>query len=303
MSSETLSSLSGALAEVAARVGPSVVRVEARRRPSSGVALTADLVVTASHAVEQDEIEVGLADGRTAKATLIGRDGATDLAALRVEGGGLSPAPWIDAAAGVGVQVGNLVLAISRPGRTARASLGVVSALSEGEWRTEGGGRLERYLESDVALRPGFSGSALADAAGRVVALNTSGLSRGSAGAIPAAAVRRVVDQLIAHGGVPRGYLGVSTFPARLPEALAQKLGQPASLLVAGVDPDSPAGKGGVLFGDALVALDGAPLRHPGELLERLDDASIGKAVQLRVLRAGEVRDLSITVGQREARP
>src|SRR5207237_6626756 len=143
-----------------------------------------------------------------------------------------------------------------------------VSAISEGEWRTPGGGRLDRYLETDVAMRPGFSGSALVDARGRVVALNTAGLSRGSASAVPAPTIRRLVEQLRAHGGVPRGYLGISTLSARLPASLAEKLGQPAALLVAAVDADSPAGRAGVLLGDALVSLDGRALTHPGELLE-----------------------------------
>ena len=299
---DSLSVLSASLAEVVAAIAPSVVRVEARRRPSSGVALTADLVATAAHALEHDEIEVGLHDGRTAKATLIGRDASTDVALLKIEGGGLSPAPWLEAGAPFDLQVGNLALAVSRPGRTARASLGVVNAVSEGEWRTPSGGKLERYLETDVQLRPGFSGSALVDARGRVVGLNTVGLSRGSASAIPAATVRRVIEALQKEGGIARGYLGLSTVPARLPEELAAKVGQPGALLVAGVDPEGPAKTAGVLFGDAITALDGHALRHPAELLEVLDEGSVGKTVKLRIVRAGELREVSITIGKREAR-
>ena len=299
---ESLQTLSSSLAEAVAAIAPSVVRVEARRRPSSGVALTADLVVTAAHALEHDEIEVGLHDGRTVKAALVGRDASTDVAVLRVEGGGLTPAPWLAENTPLDLQVGNLVLAVSRPGRTARASMGVVNAISEGEWRTSGGGRLDRYLETDVQLRPGFSGSALVDARGRVVGLNTVGLSRGSASAIPAATVRRVALALQTEGGIARGYLGLSTVPARLPEELAAKVGQPGALLVAGVDPEGPAKKAGVLFGDAITALDGHPLRHPAELLEVLDEASVGKAVQLRIVRAGELKEVAITIGKREAR-
>jgi S1-C subfamily serine protease len=303
MASDTLSTLSSALAEAVARIGPSVVRVEARRRPSSGVAVSSDQIVTAAHTIESDEIEVGLPDGRSADAALVGRDPATDVALLRVEGAGLQPAPWLEPAAGLGLQIGNLVLAVSRPGRTARASLGVVSAVSDAEWRTPTGGRLERYLETDVALRPGFSGSALVDAQGRVVALNTVGLSRGSASAIPASTVRRVVEQLQREGSIPRGYLGVSTLPARLPASLAEQLKQPSALLVASVDPESPAGKAGLLFGDAIAAIDGHALRHPAELLEILDETTVGKAARLRVVRAGELRELPVTIGKREARP
>jgi S1-C subfamily serine protease len=301
MASGPLTTLSNALADVAEKIGPSVVRVEARRRPSSGVAWSADVIVTAAHTVEHDDVEVGLPDGKTVKATVIGRDASTDIAALRIEGGGLSPAPWADGP--FALRVGSLVLSVSRPGRTARASVGVVNAVSEGEWRAPAGGRLDRYVETDIALRPGFSGSALVDAEGRVAALNTVGSSRGSAAAIPASTIRRVVEALQREGGIPRGYLGVSTFPARLPEALAQKLGQREALLVAGVDPEGPATKAGLLFGDAIAAIDGRALGHPAQLLEILDETSVGKTAQLKVVRAGEVRDLAIAIGKREARP
>ena len=302
MAVDPLSSISAALAESVARVAPSVVRVEGRRRPSSGIAFTADTIITSAGTLEQDEIEVGLHDGRTLPAELIGRDAATDVALLRVKDAGLPPAHFIDGAAGAGLQAGNLIFSVSRPGKSARAALGVLSAVSEGEWRSPGGARLERYLESDLTPRPGFSGSALVDASGRLIGMNTAGLMRGSASIIPAIALQRIAQSLLAHGGIPRGYLGVSSFPARLPDELAKKLGQPAALLVAGVDPEGPAAKAGLLLGDVLVSLAGQALAHPGELLELLDEASVGRVMPLRTLRAGEIRDTSITVGKREAR-
>ncbi len=303
MALEAMAGLSAALAEAAAGAGASVVRVEGRRRPSSGVALSADTIVTAAHALEEEQISVGLPDGRVLPATVVGRDAGSDVALLKVEGAALTPASWADDAASTSLAIGQLVLSVSRPGRTARAALGVVNAVSEGEWRAPGGGRLERYVELDVGLKPGFSGSAIVDSAGRVVALGTAGLSRGSASAIPAAAVRRIAQAITAHGGVQRGYLGVSTIPARLPEAIAQQLGQPGAILVAGVDPESPAGKAGVLLGDAIALLDGRALAHPGQLLELLDERSVGRLAQLKIVRAGELRDVSVVVGQREARP
>jgi serine protease DegQ len=298
MSLEAMQAVSAAMAEVVARVGPSVVRVEGRRRPSSGVVFSEGLVVTAAHALEQEEgIELGLEGGKSAPAKLVGHDGATDIALLRVEAGGLLVAPWAE---GAPPAVGSLLLAVSRPGRTARAHLGVLSALSEGEFRTPAGGRLERYLESDISLRPGFSGSALCDASGKVVALNTAGLLRGSAAGVTVATLRRVVEQLLAHGNVPRGFLGVSTLPARLPAVLAERLSQQSALLIAGVDPESPAGKAGLLLGDVLAALDGHPLTHPGELVEQLDEKSVGRTVSARIVRAGAVQDVALTIGKRE---
>jgi S1-C subfamily serine protease len=288
---------SEALAGAVERTAPAVLRVEGRRRAAaSGVAWSEDIVVTADHVLEWDEdVVVGLADGTTGKATVVGRDPGTDLAALRVSGARLAPPTWSDLDR---LKVGHVVLAVSRPGRTAQARMGIVSALGD-SWRTPGGGRLEHYLQSDLPLHPGFSGSALVSAAGRLLALNTAGLLRGMATAVPAATVRRVVESLLAHGQVRRGYLGIGTQPVRLPAPFDKQLGQDAALLVSSVQPESPAGRAGLLLGDVLVALDGHALTHPGELLPLLDEDRIGAEARARVLRAGELKDVAIVVGAR----
>jgi S1-C subfamily serine protease len=296
---DQVNALSEALASAVERTAGAVVRVEGRRRgASTGVAWSEDVVVTADHVLEWDEdVTVGLPDGSTATATVAGRDPGTDLAALRLSGARLATPAW---EAAEGLKVGHLVLAVSRPGRTAQARLGIVAALGEG-WRTAGGGRLDRYLQSDVAVHQGFSGSALVDAAGRLLGLNTAGLLRATPTAVPSATVRRVVSSLLAHGQVRRGYLGIGTQPARLPAPLDQQLGQESALLISSVQADSPAARAGVLLGDVLVALDGHPLRHPGELLPLLDEDRIGAEAKARVLRAGELRELAIVVGARGA--
>jgi S1-C subfamily serine protease len=140
--SETLTNLSSAMAGLVEAAGPSIVRIEARRRlPASGVVFSTDgLIVTANHVVEQDDqIKIGLSDGSTVNAALIGRDPATDVAILRSERGGLTAATWVDAGE---LKVGNLVLALGRPGRTVQATLGIVSALG-GAWRTGAGGEID----------------------------------------------------------------------------------------------------------------------------------------------------------------
>jgi S1-C subfamily serine protease len=291
--------LSETLAGVVERVAPAVVRVEGRRRgPSTGVVWSEDVVATADHVLEWDEdVTVGLPDGGTATATVVGRDPGTDVAALRVTGGRLTPPSW---SAADGLKVGHLVLAVSRPGRTAQARLGIVSALGE-PWRPPAGGRLDRYLQSDVPIHTGFSGSALVDVAGRLLGLNTTGLLRATPLAVPAATVRRVVESLLAHGQVRRGYLGIGTQAVRLPAPFDQQLGQETGLLVSSVQPDSPAARGGVLLGDVLVAFDGHPLRHPGELVPLLDEERIGAEAKARVLRAGEPREVAVVVGARGA--
>lgn len=291
--------ISEVLAAAVERAGRSVVRVEGRRGgAASGVALSADgVVVTAAHVVEEDEPEVGLPDGTRQTAAVAGRDAGTDLAVLRIRAA-LEPPAFSTAE---GLEVGHLVLAVSRPGRSARASLGVVAALGPaGEpWRTPAGGRLDRYVQTDLALHPGFSGSALADSAGAIVGVNTSGLLRGAAMAVPAATVRRIADTLLAHGRVRRGFLGLGTYPVRLPGDLSAKAGQPAALLVVSVEAGSPAASAGLLLGDALLGLDGQPLTGPADLLPFVEEERIGTETAARILRAGDLREVRLTVGAR----
>jgi S1-C subfamily serine protease len=294
--------LSDDLATIVATGGEAVVRVDARGRlPASGVWWSADgLVVTTHHVVERDEsIVVGLADGQTLDATLVGRDPSTDLALLRVQTQGgepsLVPPAWASAD---GLKVGHLVLALGRPGRTVQATLGVVSALG-GSWRTRGGGHIDRYLQTDVVMYPGFSGGALVNAAGNVVGINTSALVRGTSLALPAETVRRVVEDLVAHGQVRRGYLGVGTQPARLPATVAEQLGQKTGLLLVSVEPGSPAEQGGLFMGDTLVSLDGQPVRHHDDLLALLAGDRVGQTVPVRIVRSGQVQELQVTIGER----
>jgi S1-C subfamily serine protease len=297
--SEVLQQLSSELASIVERVGPSVVRVEGRRGgPSSGAVWSADgLVVTASHVVEWEEgIEVGLPDGSTVNATLVGRDPSTDVAVLRAAASGLTPASWSGTD---GLKVGQLVVGVSRPGRSARAGLGIVSALGD-SWRTRLGGRVDRYVQSDVDRHPGYSGSVLAAAGGGALGLNTSGLVRSAGIVVPASTLRRVVDALLAHGQVRRGFLGVGTYPVALPAPLQQQLSQRSALLVVSVQANSPAERAGLVLGDALVAFDGHATRQPADLLPLLEEDRIGATVTARVLRAGELRDVSVTIGTRE---
>jgi len=297
--SDTASDLSGRLAAVVEKAAPSVVRVEGRRRAaSSGVVFGADTVLTTHHCLEWDEgIRVGLGDGSSVSAALVGRDPTTDLALLRVTGAGLAAPGW----ATEDVKVGRLVMGLSRPDRGVRAGLGIVSATGEA-WRTPAGGRIDRYVETDLALHPGFSGGLVVDASGAALGLKTAGLLRGVAVVIPAPTLRRVVEALAAHGHVRRGFLGVGTMPVRLGPDQEKALGQPAALLITSVQPDTAAARAGVLLGDALLAFDGHVLNRPGDLFARLDEEAIGRSVTLRLLRAGQVKDVTAQVGTRDAR-
>jgi len=300
--SEVLQSLSNELAATVEAVSPSVVRMESRRRLSAtGIVWSAEgMIVTAHHVVEREEnIKVGLADGQTVAATLVGRDPTTDIAVLRSEATGLTPPTWASFDSPQDLSVGHLVLALGRPGKSVQATLGIVSALSE-NWRTPGGSQLDYYLQTDVVMYPGFSGGPLVSTAKQVVGLNTSALLRGISLSIPASSINRVVKVLLTHGHIKRGYLGVSTQPVRLPAWVQDELNQETGLLLAGVEADSPAEKGGLLLGDTVVALDDSPIRHHDDLLALLSGDRVGREVSIRVLRGGKLAEVSVVVGERK---
>ena len=293
---DVLAEFSDALAAAVASAGEAVARVEARDRiPASGIVWSADgVIVTANHVVERDDrITVGVGED-SVPATLVGRDAATDIAVLRAEASGLKPAVWAEPDA---LRVGHVTLALGRPGRRVRATMGIASAIG-GAWQSPGGRRFERYLQADVAMLPGFSGGPLIDVSGRAIAMNTSALRRFSSPAVPAGDVRRVTETLLEHGTVRRGYLGVTPQPARLPTAVAEELGQETGLLVTFVEAGGPADEGGLLLGDVIVAFDGAAVGHIDALFGVLAD-SAGRKAAVRVLRGGKLTDVSVTVGER----
>lgn len=289
-------SVSEEMATVVETAGAAIVQVNGRRRmAATGVVWSEDgIIVTTHHVVKSSNVTVHLAEGRTVSATLIGRDPTTDLALLRAEAEGLQPVVWEDGQ----VQVGHLVLALARPGRTVQATLGVVSALG-GSWRTGAGGEIDRYLQTDVLMYPGFSGGALVDASGQFIGINSSALRRGASLTIPATTVRRVAEALLAHGRVQRGYLGISTQPVRLPAGLREAIGQETGLLIMAVEGDSPAESGGLLLGDTIVSLDGEAVRHHDDLVGLLNGERVGRKVPVAIVRGGERQTVNVTIGER----
>lgn len=297
-----LEQVSNDLAAAVERAGASLVRVDARRRfPASGIVWSSDgVIVTAHHVIKREEgITIGLADGRVVAAALVARDPSTDVAVLRAEASDLTPPAWADDAA---LRVGQLALAVGRPDESLQASLGVISVL-EGAWRSPAGGQIERYVQSDLTMYPGFSGGALVNAAGEVIGMNTSALLRGASLTIPAATLRRVVESLLSHGRVRRGYLGIGSQPVRLPDALANELGQETGLLLVSVEPDSPAGRAGLLLGDTIVGLAGERVRHLDDLQALLGGDRVGQTVTVRFVRGGSVEEREITIGERTEEP
>jgi len=298
--------LDQALAAAVTAAGGSVVQVSRGHGHSgTGIVWADDLVISSNfHTPDRTKVGIAQAAGQGEPgepgeinhrdAEVIGRDPGSDVALLRVTGGGLSPATFRD----IGdLSVGNLALALGRPGRTVRASLRAIGVLGPAV-RTPAGGKLDRFVESDRQIPRGFAGGPLIDADGAVIGMNTRTLLRGEDIAVPTVTLRRVVAELAAHGGVRRGYLGVGAFPAQLPPPLAQLIGRDRGALVASVEDGAPAATAGVQVGDVIVEIAGTPVIDPDSLRLALGDRP-GETVEIVVLRGGARQTLSAVLGSR----
>lgn len=286
MALPALQALDDALAAAVTAAAPSVIHlVRGHGSGGSGIVWAADLVISASfHTPDRTQVGIPAGDGELDRrdAEVIGRDPGTDVALLRVAGGGLSPATFRELA---GLGVGNLALALGRPGRTARASLRAIGVLGP-EVKTPHGGRLDRYVESDRQIPRGFAGGPLVDPDGAVIGMNTRTLLRGSDLAIPTATLRRVVAELEQHGGIRKGYLGVAAYPAE------------GGALIASVEAGSPGAAAGLIVGDVITAVDATAISGPESLRAALADRP-GQAVTLSLSRGGTAQQLAVTLGSR----
>ncbi|TMF15893.1 MAG: PDZ domain-containing protein [Chloroflexi bacterium] len=292
----TLSDLSRDIADLVGRLGPSVVRIDARRgRPATGIIWADNLVLTADHVLEHEDTIQVTGSTTTVKASIAGRDAGTDLALLRTEGLNGAPAPR---GRSTDIRAGHIVIAIGQPGEL-QVTVGIVSGLS-GSFRSWRGGQVERLIQTTAELLPGFSGGPLVDADGRVVGINSWNFGRGVSRAVPVETAERVAESLKTHGRIRRAYLGLGAQPVRLSEALASQLGEESGLLVVTVEPGGPAQKAGLLQGDTIVSVDGDPVRHLDELFGKLGALEVGSAHRLGVVRAGERKEVPVTVGERQ---
>lgn len=299
-----LATLSEQLADAVAQAAQSVVSVHARPRlPSSGIHWRDGLVITTEATVKRNEdITVTLPDGRSAPATLAGRDRSTDLALLRIPAGQLAVAHTGDPAA---LRPGHLVLALARIGDEGpRVAFGAVSATG-GAWRCWKGGEIDRWLQSDVTLYPGFGGGPLVDVDGRVHGVNSGGLSRPFATTITVATVERVAGQLLERGYVARGWLGAAMHPVRFNPSARQRLGleRDGGLVVLSVEPDAPAAQAGILVGDVIFAVDGRGVETPDQMVELLAGDVVGRTLGLELVRGGGRTRAEVKVGERPRGP
>ncbi|HYM51079.1 MAG TPA: S1C family serine protease [Candidatus Limnocylindrales bacterium] len=289
-----LADLSKDIEALVAKAGQFVVRVDARRgRAGTGIVWDKDLVLTANHVVEQEEDIAVVVDEKSLKASLVGRDPATDLALLRVPGLPLTPAPRARVA---DLKAGQIVLAVGRSGGL-KATFGTISSISSSPrgWR---GSEIEHLIQTNAPLYPGFSGGPLVDVDARVVGMNSWVFGRGDGRAIAMDVAERVVASLLSGGRVKRPYLGIGTQPVPLPEAVKAKANQESGLLILAVEPKSPADQAGLMQGDTLIGIDGTSTTDLDALFNGLRKLQVGATQKLRLIRAGELKELPITIGE-----
>ncbi|MFH1184617.1 MAG: trypsin-like peptidase domain-containing protein [Chloroflexota bacterium] len=292
-----LAEFSDGLAAAVERAGGWTVLVDARKRyPASGIAMASDLVLTADHVVTRDaNLSVRTAEGTQLAASIAGRDPGSDLAVLRLNEKALTPAVRATSPA----RVGQLVLAMGRPDEAGiQASWGIVTARG-GPSRTSRGGLLDKYVQTETTPYPGFSGGPLVDTEGKVLGLNTSGLTPGSALTIPVEVAWPIGEALAKDGSVKRGYLGVRTQAVALPESKGAS-GRDRGLLVVWLEENGPAASAGALVGDILTGISGRPVRDPDDIFAALTSATVGKPIEVEVLRGGKPQSIRVVVGERK---
>jgi Do/DeqQ family serine protease len=318
--------LSEGFVAVADRVSPSVVQIDVTARDEkqdvishffgrgggtdepvargmgSGVVFTADgAILTNNHVVEEAlTINVRFRDGRYLPARLVGRDPATDIAVIKVDATGLTPAKLADSDA---ARVGEWVVAIGSPfGLGYSVTAGVLSAKGRGGL---GMNAIEDYLQTDASINPGNSGGPLCNLQGEVLGINTMivGHGQGIGFAVPSNMAQRVASQILKSGHVSRAWLGVGVQDVSPELAAAMHLSPGAGALINNVASDGPAFRANLRPGDVIAAVGGHPVRDGHDLVRETIAHEIGQPVQLEIVRAGQHYGTSVTLSERPEAP
>jgi S1-C subfamily serine protease len=280
-----LSSFSSAVAGVVATVAPAVVSVHSRRSRASGFVWKTGLVITADETLaDEGEIAVKLADGSSRTATIVGRDHTTDIALLRVDTAGFTPAKLSATAPALG----SLALVVAAERGTPTSALGTVS-LAGGRWQSLRGGDIDARIELDVRLPHSHEGGLALETSGAAIGMAVRGARRVLV--IPTATIERVAAKLETHGRVARGYLGLGLQPIRLDDGIGA--------MVMSVDKDGPSAAAGIRQGDVIVGWNDQTLSGVRALLRTLGPDSVGSVVDVAVRRGGEPARFKVTIGER----
>ncbi len=308
-----LDAYSNAVTNIAETVGPAVVRVETRARGAagergggvgSGIVISPDgLVLTNNHVVGTSrDIRLTSGEGLVTDARVLGVDPDTDLALLRANAAGsLATAPLGDSKL---LRRGQLVVAIGNPlGFEFTVTAGVVSALGR-SIRAVNGRMIEDVIQTDAALNPGNSGGPLVSSRGEVIGINTAVImgAQGICFAVASNTAQFVLSEIIRHGHVRRGFIGVSaqTVPVPRRHAVAAGIDNKMGALLIDLDQQAAASKAGLLSGDVVVRLDDKSVGGVDDLTRLLDRDLIGRSVEIQVLRLGRLKSFSLVPAERK---
>jgi len=297
-----LDAYSRTVSEVAARVSPAVVKIEAEKQgrggAGSGFVFTANgYIMTNSHVVRGARtLDAVLHDGRRFAAEIVGDDPHTDLAVVRVKADGL---PALELGESRSLKPGQVAIAIGNPyGFSCSVTAGVISALGR-SLRSESGRLMDGIIQTDAALNPGNSGGPLVDSRGRAIGVNSAVIlpAQGLCFAIPVDTAKFVAGRLIEHGRLRRAVLGLGGQDVAVPRGLARRLGVAAEsgVLVIAVEPGGPAARAGVEEGDLVVGFGGKPVAGIDDLHRLLGEDSIDRPSRLTVVRERGPQDLDVT--------
>ena len=292
---DIIDQLSAGLADRIAKAAAITVGVQGAKSPSSGILWRPDVVI-ASEQLLGDETALRVVVGdRHIDATLAGRDTGTNVAVLKLS----SPLAETTLVPAAEPRVGSLVLVAGRDAAGGPSGrLAMIHAIG-GAWHSMAGGRIDALIQLDCRL--GIDeGGPVVSLDGSLLGMSTSGPRRRSI-VIPTATLARVIDPLLADGRIARGWLGVGLQPVMIPDGFRQAAGRDSGLMVVSLAAAAPAEAAGVLPGDIVLDIDGTPVSRPRALAVLLGPDRIGQAVALRVLRAGAVQSLGVTVSARPA--
>ena len=299
---DALDAYSRVVTSVAERLIPSVASLRVRQRvrgagvdgAGSAVVITPDgFALTSAHVVGgTNRGSASFVDGREVAFDVVGRDQLSDLAVLRLQGGGFASAELGEAAR---LRVGQLVVAIGNPmGFTGSVTAGVVSALGRA-LPVQAGRVVENVIQTDAALNPGNSGGALADGHARVVGINTAVAGFGLGLAVPIDdSTRRIMHALMSAGRFQRAYIGIAGGGRPLPPRAAAAVGREEGVEIMEVVDGSPAARAGIRSGDLIVELDGVPITDARDLQRLMVGEVIGRSVEARVWRDDSIRSFAI---------
>ncbi len=299
----TLETLSQDFSNIIASTNRSVVSIRGKRSAGTGIHWKQGIIVTSCEALHQDDsLKIGLPDGQIMDAEVLGSDPTTDVALLSLpEAVALPVAVLGDAQT---LALGQLVSTVGYSASRGRcvnqfASLGMVSQVGEA-WRSQRGGQIDRYIVVSLDLYRGSAGCPLINAGGQTVGFNTFGPRR-KVLTIPASTINAAVEQLQQRGKISRGYLGLGMQAIPLPQNVQAQhdIDQQVGIMVVSVEPSSAADGAGMALGDVMIAFDDEALESLRQVQALLGPQSVGRSLEIKLLRGGELRTMTVVVGDR----